>query len=80
MRRLLASFSTLPAQSAGRRRRRLQFEALESRRLLAVTINEFPVTPPGAYPSFAGGLEAGPDGNMWFTGRNTTVRGKKLRP
>jgi streptogramin lyase len=42
---------------------RPRVEALESRRLLSVTINEFPIrTSPGPTQ-----ITAGPDGNLWFT-------------
>src|SRR6516165_7909527 len=53
--------------SLGRSRRhsrRLLVEGLESRCLLSLTINEFPV------PTVAGqpfGITAGPDSNLWFT-------------
>jgi uncharacterized repeat protein (TIGR01451 family) len=43
---------------------RLEVERLESRRLLAVTINEFPIPTFLSEPS---GIVSGPDGNLWFT-------------
>jgi uncharacterized repeat protein (TIGR01451 family) len=46
-----------------RHSRRLQIECLESRCLLSVTINEFPLNP-NSQPI---GITAGPDGNLWFT-------------
>jgi uncharacterized repeat protein (TIGR01451 family) len=50
--------------SAPRPKTRPRVERLESRCLLAVTINEFPL--PTAN-SGATGITAGPDGNLWFT-------------
>jgi streptogramin lyase len=41
----------------------LVVEGLESRCLLAVTINEFPLPVANSLP---GGITAGPDGNLWF--------------
>ena len=59
------------SQRTGRLSRRLalrpQAEALESRHLLAVTINEFPVTP----TSSPFEMTKGPDNNLWFTDRGT---------
>ncbi len=46
-----------------RPRARLRVEGLESRCLLSLTINEFPV-PSAGEPV---GITAGPDGNLWFT-------------
>jgi virginiamycin B lyase len=40
-------------------------EVLESRRLLSVTINEFPL--PDTANAGCTGITAGPDGNLWFT-------------
>jgi virginiamycin B lyase len=39
-------------------------ESLESRRLLSVTINEFPIPTSGGDPV---DIVSGPDGNLWFT-------------
>jgi sugar lactone lactonase YvrE len=44
-----------------RHRRRPRFEGLESRRLLSVTIAEYPTS------GSPGGVVAAPDGNIWFT-------------
>jgi virginiamycin B lyase len=46
-------------------RRRLNVEALEDRRLLAVNITEFAV--PSLAPEQPIGITGGPDGNLWFT-------------
>jgi streptogramin lyase len=47
---------------------RLLVEALESRRLLSVTINEFPVTKPSnVILTF---ITTGPDGDLWFSELN----------
>jgi virginiamycin B lyase len=43
---------------------RLQIEGMESRFLLSVIINEFPVSTTAAGPNE---ITAGPDGNLWFT-------------
>ena len=54
-------------QSSSRRRLRASLptlEALESRCLLAVTIQEFPIPTPASHPF---GMTAGADGNLWFT-------------
>jgi virginiamycin B lyase len=45
-------------------RRRPLIESLESRQLLSVTINEFPIPTNGADPV---DIVSGPDGNLWFT-------------
>jgi streptogramin lyase len=42
----------------------LAVEGLESRRLLTVTITEFPVPTANSFPL---GITTGPDGNLWFT-------------
>ena len=42
---------------------RLALEGLEERCLLAVSIREFLIPTPGAFPS---SITAGPDGNLWF--------------
>ena len=47
--------------------RRLLVEGLESRCLLSVTINEFPIPTPDTRPL---GITEGPDGNLWFTEAN----------
>jgi virginiamycin B lyase len=39
-------------------------EGLESRQLLALTINEFPVPSANSAPL---GIASGPDGNLWFS-------------
>ena len=44
---------------------RPRVEALESRRLLSVTINEFYI--PASPASAPTQITAGPDGNLWFT-------------
>jgi Bacterial Ig-like domain len=44
--------------------RRLQVECLETRNLLSVAINEFPIPTPDSAPV---GITTGPDGNLWFT-------------
>src|SRR6516225_6896295 len=46
-------------------------EALESRCLLSVTINEFPILTSNSAPL---GITAGPDGNLWFTETNGNPR------
>jgi virginiamycin B lyase len=54
-------------RDSGRSRRslaRLQVERLESRCLLSVTINEFPVPTASSGPI---DITSGPDGNLWFT-------------
>src|SRR5262249_48734043 len=56
--------------ASGRSRRpipRLQVEGLESRCLLSVTINEFPILTTNSGPL---GITTGPDGNLWFTETN----------
>jgi streptogramin lyase len=49
-------------------RPRLILEPLEDRRLLAVSITEFPIPTTGA-GFFA--ITTGPDGNLWFTESNS---------
>jgi uncharacterized repeat protein (TIGR01451 family) len=56
----LFRFRVSPRESR-RSSRRLQFESLESRCLLSLTVNEFP---DGVGPE---GIVSGPDGNLWFT-------------
>lgn len=46
------------------RARQPRIEGLESRCLLALTINEFPVPTADSFPN---GITAGPDGEIWFT-------------
>ena len=52
---------------------RLQVESLESRRLLAVTVNEFPVPTANSAPL---AITAGPDGNLWFTEQHGSAIGQ----
>jgi uncharacterized repeat protein (TIGR01451 family) len=52
---------------------RLQVERLESRWLLALAINEFPVPTANSAPL---GITAGPDGNLWFTESNSSKIGQ----
>ena len=51
--------------------RRLQVECLETRNLLSVAINEFPIPTPGSDPA---GITTGPDGNLWFTEADAATR------
>lgn len=55
-----------------RRGRRLGVEGLESRRLLAIQITQFPVT--GTSPD-AQSITEGPDGNLWFGDESTSSIG-----
>jgi streptogramin lyase len=60
--------SRLHSDTGGRRLQkfsaRFRVEGLESRWLMAVTINEFPVPTTGSDPT---DIASGPDGNLWFT-------------
>ncbi|MDR3638779.1 MAG: SMP-30/gluconolactonase/LRE family protein [Isosphaeraceae bacterium] len=51
-------------RSAGGRGRAPRVERLEERLLLAVTINEFPISTAQSSPA---GIVEGPDGRLWFT-------------
>src|SRR5205807_1157119 len=69
--RRLRSHSGLGSADRFRQYRRwLRFEPLEDRRLLAVTISEFPGN---ALSSGVNGITTGADGNLWFTEQTQTV-------
>jgi streptogramin lyase len=46
-----------------KRRRPLHVEAFEQRRLMAVTVSEYPLPSPNSDPT---SITTGPDGNLWF--------------
>ena len=52
------------APARGTRRTAPAIEGLEDRRLLSISITEFPIPTANSYPD---AIAAGPDGNVWFT-------------
>ena len=74
----LNSRTTPQRRSSGRpargtRRTAPAIEGLEDRRLLSISITEFPIPTANSYPD---AIAAGPDGNIWFTepGQNQVAR------